>query len=55
MTLKEMEYLLVTAQTHSISEAAKQLYVAQPSMTHAIQSVEKEIGFPFLSEAALGL
>lgn len=55
MTLKEMEYLLVTAQTHSISEAAKQLYVAQPSMTHAIQSVEKEIGFPIFVRSRTGV
>jgi len=55
MTLKEMEYLLVTAQTHSITEAAKRLYVAQPSMTHAIQSVEKEIGFPIFVRSRTGV
>ena len=44
MTLKEIGYLLTVAQCASISEASKQLYVAQPSLTHAIQTVGKGSG-----------
>lgn len=51
MTLKEIQYLLMVANCASISEAAKQLYVAQPSLTHAIQSVEKRWDFGSLSGA----
>ena len=55
MTLKEIKYLLVVARCASISEAAKQLYVAQPSLTHAIQSVEKEVGFQIFQRGRSGV
>lgn len=55
MTLKEIEYLLATARCASISEAAKQLYVAQPSLTHAIQSVEREVGFRIFERGRSGI
>ena len=55
MTLKEIEYLLTTARCASISEAAKQLYVAQPSLTHAIQSVEREVGFRIFERGRSGV
>lgn len=55
MTLKEITYLLTVARCTSISEASKQLYVAQPSLTHAIQSVEKEIGFRIFERSRSGV
>lgn len=55
MTLKEIGYLLTVARCASISEAAKQLYVAQPSLTHAIQSVEKEVGFRIFERGRSGV
>lgn len=55
MTLKEIQYLLMVASCASISEAAKQLYVAQPSLTHAIQSVEKEVGFRIFERGRSGV
>ena len=55
MTLKEIEYLLTTARCASISEAAKQMYVAQPSLTHAIQSVEREVGFRIFERGRSGV
>ena len=55
MTLKEIGYLLTVAQCSSISEAAKQLYVAQPSLTHVIQTVEKEVGFRIFDRGRSGV
>lgn len=55
MTLKEIGYLLTVAQCASISEASKQLYVAQPSLTHAIQTVEKEVGFRIFDRGRSGV
>ena len=55
MTLKEIGYLLTVAQCPSISEAAKQLYVAQPSLTHVIQSVEREVGFRIFERGRSGV
>lgn len=45
MTIKALEYFIVTAQSHSINEAAKKLYVAQPSLTKTLQNLEEELGF----------
>ena len=55
MTLKEIKYILATAECTSISEAAKKLYVAQPSITHAIQSVELEVGFKIFERGHMGV
>ncbi len=55
MTLKEIEYLLAIAQHASISKAARALYVAQPSLTHAIQTVEKEVGFRIFERGRSGV
>lgn len=45
MTLKQMEYALMVAKCASLSEAAKQLYVSQPSLSESIKKLEKELGF----------
>lgn len=44
MTLTQLEYVLTTAQEGSISQAAKKLFIAQPSLTAAIQELERELG-----------
>ncbi|MBQ7425589.1 MAG: LysR family transcriptional regulator [Lachnospiraceae bacterium] len=44
MTLKQLRYVTVVADTGNITEAAKRLYIAQPSLTSAIQELEKEYG-----------
>ena len=44
MTLKQLRYITAVADIGNITEAAKQLYIAQPSLTSAIQELEKEYG-----------
>ena len=44
MTLKQLRYITTVADIGNITEAAKQLYIAQPSLTSAIQELEKEYG-----------
>ncbi len=36
MTLKQLKYAVIVAKTGNITEAAKQLFIAQPSLTSAI-------------------
>lgn len=55
MTIKEIEYILGVAESASISEAAKKLFVSQPSITHAIQSAETEIGFKIFERGRTGV
>ena len=44
MTLLQLKYILAVAATGTISEAAKQLYITQPTLTSAIKELELELG-----------
>ena len=44
MTLQQLKYVVMVAECRNITEAADRLFIAQPSLTTAIQSVEKEMG-----------
>ena len=44
MTLLQLKYIVTVAAAGTISEAAKQLYIAQPSLTSAIKELENELG-----------
>ena len=43
MTLLQLKYVVEVAQTGNITEAAKRLYLSQPSLTNAIRELEKEM------------
>ena len=43
MTLVQLKYVIADAEYGSISKAAERLFVSQPSMTTAIQALEKEM------------
>ena len=43
-----MKYLIAIEQYGSISAAADALYTAQPSLTQAVKTLEKELGIPLL-------
>lgn len=42
MTLQQLKYIIMVAEKGSITEAAKELYLSQPSLSGAIKEVEKE-------------
>ena len=44
MTLQQLRYVTAVAETGTISGAAKALFISQPSLTAAIQELEKEMG-----------
>lgn len=44
MTLQQMKYAIMIADCGSINEAAKNLFISQPSLSGAIKELEKEIG-----------
>lgn len=44
MKIKVLEYFITLAESQSINEAAGKLYIAQPSLTKALQLFEAEIG-----------
>ncbi len=43
MTLAQLKYVVAVAEKGSISEAAKSLYISQPSLTNAIKELENEM------------
>ncbi len=55
MTLKQLLYAVTIAETGNITEAAKKLFIAQPSLTAAIQSLEQEYGITIFSRSNKGI
>ena len=44
MTLAQLKYIVTIASAGTMSEAAKQLFISQPSLTAAVKELEKELG-----------
>ncbi|MBV7275972.1 LysR family transcriptional regulator [Clostridium sp. PL3] len=44
MQLKQLEYFYVLAKMEHCTKAAEKLYITQPSLSHAISELEKELG-----------
>lgn len=44
MTLLQLKYIVTVAKQGSINKAAKELFIAQPSLTAAIKELEQELG-----------
>lgn len=43
MTLQQLKYLIEVAEKGSINQAARSLYISQPSLSNAIRDIENEI------------
>ena len=43
LTLQQLKYIVTVAETGNITEAAKRLFISQPSLTNAIRELEKEM------------
>lgn len=55
MTLKQLRYITVVAETGNITEAAKKLFIAQPSLTASIQELEKEYDITIFRRSKRGI
>ena len=44
MTLTQLRYVITIADTGSMNEAARTLFIAQPSLSQAVRELEEEIG-----------
>ena len=55
MTIQQLQYLLEVYHTSSISQAARNLFVAQSSVSSSISSLEAELGFPIFFRSRQGV
>lgn len=55
MTLKQLHYVLKVAEIGNMTEAAARLFIAQPSLTHAISELEKEMGITIFVRTNRGI
>lgn len=55
MTLQQLKYVTTIANIGSISEAAKRLFVSQPSLTKAIKELEREMGITIFDRTNKGI
>ena len=44
MTLTQLKYAITVAHARSMNEAARRLFISQPSLSSAIKELETEIG-----------
>ena len=55
MTLLQLKYAVTAATAGTISEAAKQLFITQPSLTSAIHELENELGITIFQRTNKGI
>ncbi|MGH0052961.1 MAG: LysR family transcriptional regulator, partial [Sphaerochaetaceae bacterium] len=55
MTLQQLKYFVETIHFGSISKAAENLYISQPSLSHALGELEAEIDCNLLTRSSKGV
>lgn len=55
MTLQQIKYALTIADCGSMNEAAKQLFISQPSLSEAVKELEQEIGLEIFLRSNRGI
>lgn len=55
MRLEQLKYFLEVSKTNSIRAAAENLFISSPALGTAIQTLEKELGFPLFERQRSGV
>ena len=55
MTLQQLHYAITIAESGSLNKASEILYIAQPSLTSAMQELEKELGITIFNRSGRGV
>ncbi len=55
MTLQQLKYVITIADCGSMNEAAKQLFIAQPSLSGTVKELEKELGITLFIRSNRGI
>jgi DNA-binding transcriptional LysR family regulator len=54
MNIQQMKYVVAVANNGSFREAAKKLYITQPSLSNGIRELEEEIGVTLFTRTNKG-
>ena len=55
MTIQFLRYIVLVAEIGSITKAARQLHISQPSLSAALKEAEKEVGFAIFTRSRNGI
>lgn len=55
MTLAQLKYIITVADTGSMNEAAKELFISQPSLSQSVRELEAEIGVELFRRSNRGV
>ncbi len=55
MTLQQLKYIITVVRCGSITEAAKQLYISQPSLSNSVRDLETELGIEIFNRSRRGI
>ncbi|MFJ8236139.1 LysR family transcriptional regulator [Ureibacillus sp. NPDC094379] len=55
MTLQQLKYVIEVARSRSISKAAQNLFISQPSLSNALKELEKEMGITIFIRTNKGI
>lgn len=53
MTLQQLRYIVTIAETGNITEAARRLFVSQPSLTNSVHDLETEFQLTIFNKKCL--
>lgn len=55
MTIQQLKYVIKTVECGSITEAARQLFISQPSLSAALKDIETEFGIEIFYRTSKGI
>lgn len=55
MTLNQLKYIIAISNENSLNDAAKKLFISQPSLSAAVRSLEEELGFDIFLRSKSGI
>ena len=55
MTIQQLKYIIAVVENGSITEAAKKLFISQPSLSNSIKDIEREVGITIFIRSRSGI
>lgn len=55
MKIEQFFYIIEIADTSSFSQAARNLYISQPNLSHTVKQIEQKVGFPLFNRTSKGV